>query len=81
MMETNECDHSQHWGMESCPGLSAVELAYGEKVRSVALNFIQAGGREQWHGRTVKEQRDEIFSNAEKYGNPPPESQHRKVLV
>lgn len=74
------CDHSQHHGLESCPGLSEAELAFGEKVRSVALNFVQCGGKDDWHGPTVSERVNEHFENAARYGNAPPEYAGRAVL-
>lgn len=74
------CEHSQHYSLDTCPGLTAAELAFGEKVRSVSLNFVGSCGRDQWHGATVKEQTDEMFANAKKYGNPEPEYVGRAVL-
>lgn len=65
------CDHIQHHGMLKCPGLTPEEVAYGEKVKSVGLQFT--AGREQFHGRTLREQEREIFANAKKYNNEPPE--------
>lgn len=67
------CEHSQHHGLTSCPGLTAAEIEYGEKVRSVALNFVASCGKDQWHGPTVREQTAEMFANAARYGNEPPE--------
>lgn len=74
------CQHSQHHGLPACPGLTPAELAFGEKVRSVALNFVQCGGRDDWHGETVKERVDEHFRRAAEFGNPPPEYAGRAVL-
>lgn len=65
------CDHIQHSGLAECPGLSPSEAAFAEKVHSVGLQFT--AGREQFHGRTIKEQEREIFAKAKQYGNPPPE--------
>lgn len=75
-----ECDHSQHHGLPKCPGLSAEEVAYGEKVRSVSLNLVQCGGRDDWHGETVKERVDEHFRRAKEFGNPEPQYEGRAVL-
>ncbi len=68
-----DCEHSQHWSLDVCPGLTDSEREFGEKVRSVCLNFVAAGGKDDWHGPTVKERVDEMYTNAEKYGNRPPE--------
>jgi hypothetical protein len=67
------CDHIQHHGLRRCPGLTAKERAFGEKVHSVGIHF--AHGRDVFHGDygTTKEQEREIFANAKKYGNEPPE--------
>jgi len=73
-----ECEHSQHWSLDACPGLTDAEQAYGEKVRSVCLNFVAAGGRDDWHGETVKERVDEMFANAKRYGNPEPQYEGRR---
>lgn len=67
------CAHSQHHGSAACPGLTPDEVAYGEKVRSISLNFVASGGQDDWHGPTVKERTDEMFANAKKYHNQPPE--------
>ena len=69
----DNCDHSQHWSLKRCPGLTAGELAFGEKVRSVGLTY--AAGRADFHGDygTIRERTDEMFANAKKYGNEPPE--------
>jgi hypothetical protein len=75
-----ECEHSQHWSLDECPGLTPEEVALGEKVRSVALNFVGCAGREDWHGPTVKERTNEMFANAKKYGNEPPQYEGRAVL-
>lgn len=75
-----DCAHSQHHGLGACPGLTEAEVEYGEKVRSVALNFVASCGRDQWHGATVREQVDEMRSNAKKYGNAEPEYAGRAVL-
>lgn len=66
--------------MDTCPGLTPEEEAYGEKVRSVGLQFT--AGRDDFHGDygTIKERTDEMFANAERYGNPPPEYAGRAVL-
>lgn len=74
------CDHIQHHDLPECPGLTAEEIAFGEKVRSVSLNFVQCGGKDDWHGPTVKERVDEMYSNAKKYGNPEPSYEGRAVL-
>ncbi len=68
-----DCEHSQHWSDDTCPGLTPEEEAYGEKVRSVALTF--AAGRADFHGDhgTIRERTAEVFANAKKYGNEPPE--------
>lgn len=66
-----ECDHIQHSGLAQCPGLSPSESAFAEKVRSVGLQFT--AGRDQFHGRTLREQEREIMSNAKKYGHEQPE--------
>lgn len=70
---TDPCDHIQHHGLMTCPGLTRQEEAYGEKVRSVGWTF--AGGQDMFHGDhgTINEQTEEIFANAKKYGNEPPE--------
>lgn len=79
-MQEDCCDHIQHYGMDACPGLTAEEVERGERIRSVALNFVACGGKDDWHGPTVKERVDEMFTNAERYGNPPPEYVGRAVL-
>lgn len=43
-----------------------------EVLRSKGITFGTAG-REQWHNTTLGEQQREIFANAKKYGNEPPE--------
>ena len=73
-----DCEHSQHWTLDECPGLSDAERQFGEKVRSVCLNFVGAGGKEDWHGPTVRERVDEMFTNAARYGNEPPQYEGRR---
>jgi len=73
-----DCDHIQHYSLDDCPGLTASEREFGEKVRSVCLNFVGAGGKDDWHGPTVKERVDEMFSNAARYGNEPPQYEGRR---
>ena len=75
-----DCEHSQHWSLDTCPGLTAQEVEFGEKVRSVSLNFVACAGREDWHGPTVKERTDEMFAKAKQYGNEPPQYEGRAVL-
>ena len=75
-----DCEHSQHWSLDECPGLSPEEIEFGEKVKSVSLNFVASCGRDQFHGPTVKEQTDEMFANAKKYGHKPPQYEGRAVL-
>jgi len=67
------CDHIQHHGMLKCPGLTQRELEFGEKVKSVGLQFT--AGRSDFHGDegTLRERQAEIMANAKKYGNEPPE--------
>lgn len=57
--------------MRRCPGLTEAEIAFGEKIHSIGFSY--AGGREQFHGTTIKEQEREIFAKAKQYGNEPPE--------
>ena len=70
---TDPCDHIQHCGLLTCPGLTAEERERGERIRSVGFSYV--GGREAFHGKfgTIKEQQQEIRDNAERYGNEPPE--------
>lgn len=70
----DDCEHSQHWSLDRCPGLSPEEIELGEKIRSVTLNYVGAGGRADFHGDhgTVRERQEEIRANAKRYGNPEP---------
>lgn len=75
-----ECEHSQHWGMDECPGLTPAEMELGERIRSISLNFVACGGKDDWHGETVKERVDEHFARAKEFGNEPPQYEGRAVL-
>jgi hypothetical protein len=67
------CDHIQHHGLLTCPGLTPEERERGERYRSVGWMF--SGGQDMFHGDhgTIREQTAEMFANAKKYGNEPPE--------
>lgn len=68
-----DCEHSQHWSLDDCPGLTPEEVEIGEKIRSIG--FTYAAGRDDFHGDhgTIRERTSEIMRNAKKYGNEPPE--------
>jgi hypothetical protein len=62
------CEHSQHHGLSTCPGLTPEEVAFGEKVRSAQFSFVGGGGRENWHdGPTNREWEKETIENAARY--------------
>lgn len=63
-----DCEHSQHWTLDDCPGLTPEEVAFGEVVRSAQFSFVGGGGRAQWHGgMTNREWEKETVANAERY--------------
>lgn len=63
-----DCEHSQHWTMDTCPGLTPEEEAFGEVVRSAQFSFVGGGGRRNWHsGQTNREWEQETVANAKRY--------------
>lgn len=68
------CVHNRDMGFEyPCPACDPTPD--DPKLHSIGFAFV--GGQDMFHGNygTIREQTDEMFKNAKKYGHEPPEYQ------
>ncbi len=67
------CAHTAEYGYDYPCIDCAPSTPEGDKLRSIAISF-GPGGKQYWHdGPTNREAVKEIFDNAKRYGNEPPE--------
>lgn len=66
------CAHNSDQGFDY-PCIDCDPTPDDPKLHSIGFTFGN-GGKQHWHdGPTVREQREEIFNNAKRYGNEPPQ--------